>query len=129
MHTSVSDPKVLSVLARIEASFTEAIKRAQLEPPEPDFQFSEAGFPSWRISDIRREWERARSQYTYALKVKEIGRLSSIIVQILAPLAERYPDSSATRSLLGRILLKLDRQFEAKDHLVASATLSDAPEH
>ena len=128
-HTSVGDPKVLSVLARVEASFTEAIKRAQLEPPEPDFQFSEVGFPSWRISDIRREWERARSQYGYALKVKEIGRLNSIIVQILAPLAERYPDSSATRSILGRMLLKLDRQSEAKDHLVASATLSDAPEH
>lgn len=128
-HTSVRDPKVLSVLAKVGASFTEAIKRAQLEPPEPDFQFSEVGFPSRRISDIRREWERARSQYAYALKVKEISRLNSIIVQILAPLAERYPDSSATRSILGRMLLKLDRQSEAKDHLVASATLSDAPEH
>ena len=122
-------PKIHSVLARVEASFSEAIKRARLEFPEPDFQFSEAGFPSWRVPNIRREWDRARNQYAYALKVREIGRLSSIVAQILDPLAQRYPDSPATRSLLGRVLLKLNRQLEAKDHLVAAATLSDAPKH
>ena len=124
-----SDPKALSVLARVEASFSEAIKRASLEPPEPDFRFPEAEFPSWRVSEIRREWDRARNQYAYALKVKEIGRLSSIVVQILAPLAERYPESAATRSLLGRILVKLNRQSDAKDHLTAAAVLSDTLEH
>ena len=121
-------PKIHSVLARVEASFSEAIKRARLEFPEPDFQFSEAGFPSWRVPNIRREWDRARNQYAYALKVREISRLSSIVAQILDPLAQRYPDSPATRALLGRVLLKLNRQLEAKDHLVAAATLSDAPE-
>ena len=121
--------KIHSELARIEASFSEAIKRARLEFPEPDFRFSEVGFPSWRVPNIRREWDRARNQYTYALKVREIGRLSSIVAQILDPLAQHYPDSHATRALLGRVLLKLNRQLEAKDHLVAAATLSDAPEH
>ena len=121
--------KIHSELARIEASFSEAIKRARLEFPEPDFQFSEVGFPSWRVTNIRREWDRARNQYTYALKVREIGRLSSIVAQILDPLAQHYPDSHATRALLGRVLLKLNRQLEAKDHLVAAATLSDTPEH
>ena len=81
-------PKTHSALARVEASFSEAIKRARLEFPEPDFQFSEAGFPSWRVPNIRREWDRARNQYAYALKVREIGRLSSIVAQILDPLAQ-----------------------------------------
>ena len=121
--------KIHSELARIKASFSETIKRVRLEFPEPDFQFSEAGLPSWHLPNIRREWDRARNQYAYALKVREIGRLNSIVVQILDPLAQHYPDSPATRALLGRVLLKLDRQLEAKDHLVAAARLSDAPEH
>ena len=127
--SSTSNPKALSALARVEASFSEAINRTRLESPDPDFQFSEVEFPFWRVPDIRREWDRARNQYAYALKVKEIGRLSSIVVQILDPLAEQYSDSAATRSLLGRILVKLNRQSDAKDHLAAAAVLSDTPEH
>ena len=124
-----SDPEVFSALARVKASFSEAIKRVHSVSPDPDFQFSEAGFPSSRISDIRRDWDRARNQYTYALKVKEIGRLNSIVVQTLAPMAKRYPNSAATKSLLGRMLLKLNRQSEAQEHLAAAAALTDSPEH
>ena len=125
----VGDPKVISALAKIEAAFSEKIKRARLKPPEPDFQFPESGFLPWQVPEIRREWDRARNQYTYALKVKEVGRLSSIIVQILDPLAQRHPNSPAIRSLLGRVLLKLNRRLEAKEHLATAAALSDVPEH
>lgn len=120
---------VASALARIEAKFSEAVKRARLAPPEPDFQFSDDGFPSHEIDTIRQEWDRAQNRYLYALKVKEPARLNDVIVQTLMPLAQTYPDSPATRSLLGRVLLKLDRWSEAMDHLSAAAALSEAPDH
>lgn len=120
---------VESTLARVEAKFSEAVKRAQLEPPEPDFQFPNEAFSSKDIDAVRREWDRARNQYDYALKVKEPHRLNNVIAQILTPLAENYPDSAATRSLIGRVLLKLNRQSEAVEHLAAAAGLSEAPEH
>lgn len=120
---------VASVLARIEAKFAEAVKRARLAPPEPDFQFPDDGFPTHEIDAIRQEWDRAQNRYLYALKVKEPARLNDVIVQTLMPLAQTYPDSPATRSLLGRVLLKLDRRSEAMDHLSAAAALSEAPDH
>ena len=119
---------VASALARIEAKFSEAVKRARLAPPEPDFQFPDDGFPAHEIDAIRREWDRAQNQYLYALKMKEPHRLNNI-VQTLMPLAQTYPDSPVTRSLLGRVLLKLDRRSEAMGHLSAAATLSEAPDH
>ena len=119
---------VASALARIKAKFSEAVKRARLAPPEPDFQFPDDGFPAHEIDAIRREWDRAQNQYLYALKMKEPHRLNNI-VQTLMPLAQTYPDSPATRSLLGRVLLKLDRWSEAMDHLSAAAALSEAPDH
>lgn len=118
-----------STLARIEAKFSEAVKRARLELLEPDFQFPNETFSSKDIDAVRREWDRARNQYDYALKVKEPHRLNNVIAQILTPLAENHPDSAATRSLLGRVFLKLNRQSEAMDHLATAAALSEAPEH
>ena len=127
-HAPTREPKVIPALERIEATFSEAMKRARLEPPEPDFEFSTDAFPSWNIK-VRHDWDRARNRYDYAVKVKELGRLNSIITQLLEPLAGRYPDSAAARSLLGRMLLKLDRRAEARDHLSAAAILSGAVEH
>ena len=124
-----STVSVASALARIEAGFSEAIKRARLENPEPDFKFPGEAFPSQNVDAVQREWDRARNKYEYALKVKEPHRLNDVVAQILAPLAEEYPDSAATRSLLGRVLLRLGRQSDAMEHLVAAAALSDAPEN
>lgn len=115
-------------LARIDAQFSEAVKRAQLAQPEPDFQFPDGGFHPHEIDTIRQEWDRARNKYQYALKVKEPLRLSDLTKQFLAPLAINYPDSAAVRSLLGRILLKLDRRSEAMEHLFAAASLSETPD-
>ena len=61
--------------------------------------------------------------------MNEIGRLSSIVAQILAPLRARYPGSPTTNALLGHVLLKLNRQSDALKHLSAAAALSDAPTH
>ena len=119
---------VESALARIAAKFSEAVKRARLAPPEPDFQFPDGEFPSPDVDAIRQEFDRARNKYQYALKVKEPLRLNDVVGQILAPLAKSYPDLAAVRSLLGRVLLKLDRRAEAIDHLTAAA-LSEAPAH
>ncbi len=120
---------VESALARVEAKFSEAGKRARLEPPEPDFRFPTEAFPSKEIDAVRREWDRARNQYDYALKMAEPHRLNAVVAQTLAPLAKNYPDSAATRSLLGRVLLRLNRQPDATEHLAAAAALSAAPEH
>jgi len=126
---SVPDRQTLSMLAKIEAAFSEAVKRARLDPPEPDFDFPEAAFPARAVADVRREWDRARNQYAYALKVKELSRLSSVVVQILDPLVKRYPDSAAARVLLAQVLLKLGREAEARAHLGEAVGQSDAPEH
>ena len=128
-YTSVGHPEAFSILTRVDATFSEAVKRARLEPLEPDFQFPAGEFPSWIVADVRREWDRARNQYAYALKVREISRLNSTVAQILEPLAKRFPGSAATRALLGRVLLKSSRQSEAKGHLAAAATLSEAPQY
>ena len=124
-----STVSVESALARIEAGFSAAVKRARLEQPEPDFKFPGEAFPSRDVDAVHREWDRARNKYEYALKVKEPHRLNDVVAQILDPLAEKYPDSAATRSLLGRVLVRLNRQSDAMEHLAAAAALSDAPEH
>lgn len=129
LRDPATDHNVLSTLARIEAAFSEALKRARLEPLEPDFAFPEAVFSSRVVADVRREWDRARSQYAYALKINEMNRLNSVVMQVLDPLVQHYPDSAALRSLLGQVLLKIHRQPEAKQHLAEAARMSEAPEH
>lgn len=122
-------PEVLQRFEQVKARFSTAVEHARLQPPEPDFQFPETEFPSPLAPDARREWDRARDQYNYALKVKELGRLNSVVAQVLDPLARRHPESATTRSLLGRVLLKLDRPSDALGHLSAAAVLSNAPAH
>ena len=128
-HSHAAAPEALQQFTKIKAEFSVAVDRARLAPPEPDFRFPETEFPSHLVPDVRREWDRARDQYKYALKVKEISRLNSVVTQILKPLQTRQPDFVATRSLLGRVLLKLNRQTDAIEHLSAAAALSDAPAH
>ena len=130
--TSTHDIRAADVeaaLARIEAKFSEAVKRARLALPEPDFRFPDDEFSEHDIDAIRRDWDRAQNRYQYALKVNEPARLNDVVVQLLAPLAQTHPESAATRSLLGRVLLKLSRRSEAVEHLAAAAALSEAPDH
>ncbi len=127
VQLSPQDPEVLQQFTQVNASFSVAVERACLESPEPDFLFPETEFPSDSASKVRKEWDRARNQYSYALKVKEISRLNSVVAQILDPLKKSYPGSATINSLLGRVLLKLNRESDAVDHLSAAATLSDVP--
>ena len=120
---------VESALARVEAKFSEALKRARLQPPEPDFRFPEDAFPSQHVDDIRRDWNRAQNRFQYALKINEPSRLNDVVTQILAPLAETYEDSAETRFLMGCVLLTLNRHAEAMEHLATAAALSAAPKH
>ena len=122
-------PEVLQELVRVQAEFSVKVNRARSVPPEPDFQFPETGFPANLVQDVRREWDRARNQYDYAVKIKETSRLNSIVAQILIPLEARHPGSATTKALLGTVLLKLNRRPEALDHLSAAAIMSDEPAH
>lgn len=124
-----SDPEAAPRFERVKAEFSAALQHTGLQHPEPDFQFPETEFAPALAPDLRREWDRARNQYDYALKVREIGRLNSVVAQILDPLGKRCSQSPAMRSLLGRVLLKLDRQSDAVDHLSVAASLSNTPEH
>ena len=126
---SPAQGEALQLFTRIKAEFSTAVARARLEPPKPDFRFPETEFPSRRVPDERRNWDQARNQYDYALKVNEISRLNSIVVQILLPLQARHPGSAATNALLGHVLLKLNRQSDAIKHMSAAAALSDKPTH
>ena len=101
-----SDPEAAPRFERVKAEFSAALQHTGLQHPEPDFQFPETEFAPALAPDLRREWDRARNQYDYALKVREIGRLNSVVAQILDPLGKRCPQSPAMRSLLGRVLLK-----------------------
>lgn len=120
---------VVARRARIDATFTEGVKRARLEPPELNFTFPDNELPDHALSEVRREWERAHNQYEYALKVREHSRLNTVVGQVLRPLADRYPKSPAIRALLGNILLKLERRAEAVELLRAAAVISGKREH
>ena len=122
-------PEILQELVRVKTEFSVTIARARSAPPEPDFRFPETELPEVLVQGVRREWDRARNQYDYAVKVKELGRLNSVVAQILMPLKARHPDSATTRALLGTVLLKLNRRAESLDHLSAAAVMSDEPTH
>ena len=122
-------PEVLQELVRVKAEFSVTVDRARPVPPEPDFRFPQAEFPAKLIQEVRREWDRARNQYDYAVKIKETSRLNSVVAQILMPLQARHPGSATTRALLGTVLLKVNRRSEAFDCLSAAAIMSDEPAH
>lgn len=126
---TATDPTVLAHQSRIEAIFTEGTKRARLTAPEPDFSFSPDEFPPSVVVNVRREWDRARNQYEYALRVREEARLVNIVRQILLPLVETHPRSPSIRALTGCLLLKLGERVKAVDHLQAAAVTSKKPEH
>ena len=121
--------EVRQEFVRVKAEFSVTVDRARLVPPEPDFRFPETELPPNLVQDVRREWDRARNQYDYAVKVKELGRLNSVAAQILMPLEARHSGSATIRALLGTVLLKLNRRPEALDHLSAAAVMSDEPAH
>jgi tetratricopeptide (TPR) repeat protein len=127
--SSSVETKISSLVTRIDAAFAEAAKRARLVPPEPDFTFPESSFPKREVAVVRREWDRARNQYEYALKVNELSRISNLIAQVLVRLVEQYPAIAALRALLGQLLLKLSRTSEAKVHFMEAASLSDDSGH
>lgn len=124
-----ADPAVLARRARIDASYSEAAKRARLEPPQPDFTFPDGEFPATSMADVRREWDRARNQYEYALKVREESRLVNVVGQVLRPLVDRYTESPSLRAVMGCLLLKLGHQADAIEHLRTAAFTSRKPDH
>ena len=124
-----ASPEARQELVRVKAEFSVKLGRAGPIPLEPDFRFPETEVPAHLVKEVRREWDRARNQYDYAVKVKELGRLASVVVQILIPLQARHPGSATIRALLGTVLLKLGRRSEAFDHLSAAAIMYDEPAH
>lgn len=122
-------PEVLQELVRVKAEILVTVDRARSVPPEPDFRFPETEVPAHLVQEVRREWDRARNQYDYAVKIKETSRLNSVVAQTLMPLEARHPRSAMIRALLGTVLLKLDRRSEALDHLSAAAIMSDDSAH
>ena len=122
-------PEVLRELVRVKTELSVKVDRARPTPPEPDFRFPETEFPAHLVQEVRREWDRARNQYDYAVKIRETSRLANVVAQILMPLQARHPGSATTRALLGTVLLKLDRRSDALGHLSAAAIMSDEPAH
>ena len=123
----VLDPRVEQRRTVIDATYSEAIKRASLRAPEPDFTFPENEFLV-NSQEIKREWDRARNQYEYALKVREESRLLNIVGQVLSPLAEKHR-GPAIHALLGSMLLRLGRNAEAVNHFRIAACTSRSPLH
>jgi len=124
-----ADSAVLERRTRIDASYSEAVKRAGLEPVEPDFSFPDEEFPKHLVTDARREWDRARNQYQYAMKVREENRISNIVGQILGPLAELHHSSPSLRALLGSLLLKIGEKDKALEHFHIATNLSRRQPH
>lgn len=129
-HVESTSLDVLKVLARVNDTYTEVVKRAKLKASEPNFQFPTTDFYPTSVRDtVRREWDRARNQYNYALKVNELSRLNSVVAQVLEPLARQYPSSVGTQSLLGHVLIKMNQHQNAIEHLAVAATISDDTNH
>lgn len=127
--TRPRDPAGLIRLAQIEVKYREGAKHIQLQPPRLDFTFPDGEFSSSIARDVRRELDRAKSQYEYALKVREESRLVGIVGQVLRPLAERYQQSPAVHAVLGGLLLKLGSRPDAIDHFRTAAFASRRPDH
>jgi len=126
---SLTDSSVVERQIRIDAAFAGSIERAQLEAPEPDFDFQDQEFSSIALVEARRGWDRAKSQYEYALKIHELSRLNTIIAQVLEPLIAKHPNSPSIHGLTGCFLIKLDRRTEAAQHLRYAALASKKPSH
>ena len=129
LNVSVIDTKVIEQLTRIQAAFDESLKRAYLEPPEPDFQFPEQEFSPKYLDTVRRDWDKARNQYNYAVKVQELSRLNVIIAQLLRPLTIKYPNSASLHGLLGSLLLKVRHTSEASEYFWKATTISKIPKY
>lgn len=129
MSTPPPDQAVWERRARIDAIFSEGTRRARLEPPRIDFTFPSDEFPSASLAEVRREWERARSQYDYALKVREESRLVNIVGQVLQPLSDKYPNSPSIQNMLAHLLHRLGHQAEAIEHFRRAASVSRSDRH
>lgn len=123
------DTAVVAHQTRIEALYAEGVVRASLAAPEPDFSFHPEGIPQSAVAEVRREWDRARDKYNYALKVREEARVVNTVRQVLLPLSARYPNSPSIRAITGSLLVKIGQKTEAVDHLRIAATASNRSEH
>jgi len=126
---SLPDYNAIEALARIKATFTEATGRANLAQPEPRFELTEQEFPTQSWIDIRKQLDRARDQYHNALKIRELNRLNTIVIQTLKPLVEKHSASISLHALLAGVLLKLDRKTEAVEHLRFAALSGGSQDH
>ena len=92
-----------------------AIENLSLEPESPNFQYlhTESHNYSYRQQeDIRREFDRCRNRYEYALKVKELSRLNQIIYD-LELLLKRFPDLGQGWFIKGCLCLMLNKTNDA----------------
>lgn len=127
--TSTIDSKSIEYLAKIEATFSEKIKYAHLEPPELNFHFPEQEFPLNFQDEIRRVWVRAKNQYEYAKKNKELSKINIIISQTLYPLTEKYPESPSLYELIGNLYLRIESTTKASEAFWKATTISKNPKH
>lgn len=133
LEPSINTPKIAAEaaqeLVRIKAEFSVKLGHARLALPKPDFRFPKNEFPESLAREVEREWIKAKNRYEYAVKTRELNRISDIVTQILRPLNESYPHSATTQALLGTMLLNLDRRPEALDHLALATAESDDSAH
>jgi len=121
-------------IIRKEISITEgfkaAIKNLFFEPLPPNFiiQIDENFNVSYRQKDdIRKEFERQKNRYEYALKIKELSRLNQSATE-LSDLLQKYPFLGRGWYCLGCLYLQLGKDFDAAHAFELAIAHSPDPE-
>lgn len=117
------------LVARVEAEFSSMVKLSFLTLPEPSFELTDSEVSAEENRDIVRELIRAKNQYEYAIKVRELSRLSEVIARVVRPLCRKYPAAPNLEYLIGCIELKLGSKQAALLSFIRAAELSRDPGH
>lgn len=121
--------ELVEKLASVKAAFGASTRQVSIVAPVWSTSFRAEEFPERARAVVKTQWDKARSQYEYALKIRERSRLNTVLIQTLQPLVDQFPTSPSLRLFTAQLLLELDRAQEAEEHCkVAAAVRSKDPE-
>jgi len=122
---------VITRVAEINARFKTAIEQATIAPLQPELSLPDnvsSLLYSSRKKKLQGEWDRLRSKYQHAKKIKEFSRLNQLVFDY-KKLINEYPElSSAARFNLGCLYLDLNQLTEAVNAFEVEAANYSKPQ-
>lgn len=122
-----AEPKILKKLFEIEARFEAQLQAAKLEQRPPNFFFPTEELKDSQNVDAATIWNRFRSKYEYAAKIKELGaqfgRIQPLVAD-LRTLTDWFPSSPTVKRHLAFLSSLLGDEKEAIRYYKDAALLS-----